>query len=113
MGRVAGKKLFSIMALCAMVGLLLLPIAVSLPSLAMGADAPDAVKKEGEAKVEKGEMSIIRRKGIVVGPLLRRPSMALRIIRGTTSRAVCCSGLQTSSTSTTEVSYSRFRSSAW
>ena len=39
MGRVAGKKLFSIMALCAMVGLLLLPIAVSLPSLAMGADA--------------------------------------------------------------------------
>ena len=31
MGRVAGKKIFSIMALCAMIGLLLLPIAVSLP----------------------------------------------------------------------------------
>ena len=30
MGRVAGKKLFSIMALCAMVGLLLLPIAVAI-----------------------------------------------------------------------------------
>ena len=28
MGRVAGKKLFSIMALCAMIGLLLLPIVV-------------------------------------------------------------------------------------
>jgi hypothetical protein len=43
MGRVAGKKLFSVMALCAMIGLLLLPIAVSLPSLAIGAGAPDAV----------------------------------------------------------------------
>jgi len=67
MGRVAGKKLFSIMALCAMVGLLLLPIAVSLPSLAIGADAPDAVKKEGEATVEKGRDVYYKTEGIVVG----------------------------------------------
>jgi hypothetical protein len=55
------------MALCAMVGLLLLPIAVSLPSLAMGADASDAVKKEGEAKVEKGRDVYYKTEGIVVG----------------------------------------------
>ena len=67
MGRVAGKKLFSIMALCTMVGLLLLPIAVSLPSLAIGADAPDAVQKEGEAKVEKGRDVYYKTEGIVVG----------------------------------------------
>src|SRR2546426_8862609 len=67
MGLVAGKKLFSIMALCAMIGLLLLPIAVSLPSLAIGADAPDAVKKEGEAKVEKGRDVYYKTEGIVVG----------------------------------------------
>ena len=67
MGRVAGKKLFSIMALCAMVGLLLLPIAVSLPSLAMGADAPDAVKKDGEAKVEKGRDVYYKTEGIAIG----------------------------------------------
>ncbi len=62
MGLVAGKKLFSIMALCAMIGLLLLPIAVSLPTLAMGADAPDAVKKDGEAKVE-GERRLLQDRG--------------------------------------------------
>jgi len=67
MGLVAGKKLFSIMALCAMVGLLLLPIAVSLPSLAIGADAPDTVQKEGEAKVEKGRDVYYKTEGIVVG----------------------------------------------
>jgi cytochrome d ubiquinol oxidase subunit I len=67
MGLVAGKKLFSIMALCAMIGLLLLPIAVSLPSLAIGADAPDAVQKEGEAKVEKGRDVYYKTEGIVVG----------------------------------------------
>ena len=67
MGRVAGKKLFSIMALCAMIGLLLLPIVVALPSLAIGADAPDAVKKEGEAKVEKGRDVYYKTEGIVVG----------------------------------------------
>ena len=67
MGRVAGKKLFSIIALCAMISLLLLPIAVSLPSLAIGADAPDAVKKEGEAKVEKGRDVYYKTEGIVVG----------------------------------------------
>jgi cytochrome d ubiquinol oxidase subunit I len=67
MGLVAGKKLFSIMALCTMVGLLLLPIAVSLPSLAIGADEPDAVQKEGEAKVEKGRDVYYKTEGIVVG----------------------------------------------
>src|SRR6266581_5267144 len=67
MGRVAGKKFFSIMALFAMVGLLLLPIAVSLPTLAIGADAPDAVKEEGEAKVEKGRDVYYKTEGIVVG----------------------------------------------
>ena len=113
MGRVVGKKLFSIMALCAMISLLLLPIAVSLPSLALGADAPDAVKKEGEAKVEKGRDVYYKTEGIVVGALPRRPSMALGIIRGTTSRAACCSGLRTSSTSITEASCSRFQFSAW
>ena len=73
MGRVAGKKLFSIMALCAMVGLLLLPIAVSLPSLAMGADAPDAVKKEGEAKVEKGVLVVGGTKETTIEPTLYLP----------------------------------------
>ncbi len=67
MGRVAGKKLFSVMALGAMIGLLLLPIAVSLPSLAIGADAPDAVKKEGAATVEKGRDVYYKTEGIVVG----------------------------------------------
>ena len=50
MGLVTRKKVFSIMALCAMVGLLLFPVVVSLPSLAIGADAADAAKKE-EAKL--------------------------------------------------------------
>ena len=113
MGRVAGKKLFSIMALCAMVGLLLLPIAVSLPSLAIGADAPDAVKKEGEAKVEKGRDVYYKTEGIVVGAPAPKTVDGPEIIRGTTSRAACCSGLRTSSTSITEVSCSRFRFSAW
>ena len=67
MGRVAGKKLFSIMALGAMIGLLLLPIAVSLPSLAIGADAPDAVKKEGEAKFEKGRDVYYKTEGLAIG----------------------------------------------
>ena len=52
MGQVTGKKVFSIMALCVMVSLLLLPVVVSIPSLVIGADAPDAAKKD-EAKVEK------------------------------------------------------------
>jgi len=68
MGRIAGKKLFSIMALCAMVGLLLLPVVVALPSLAIGADAPgDEVKKEGAAKVEKGRDVYYKTEGLVVG----------------------------------------------
>ncbi len=44
MGPVTRKKVFSIMALCAMVSLLLLPVVMSIPSLAIGADAPDAAK---------------------------------------------------------------------
>src|SRR5438045_9446015 len=67
MGPVAGKKLLSIMAICAMISLLLLPLAVSLPSLAIGADATDAVKKEGEAMVEKGRDVYYKTEGIVVG----------------------------------------------
>ncbi len=59
MGRVAGKKLFSIMALCAMVGLLLLPIAVSLPSLAIGADAPDAVQEGGGGEGREGARRLL------------------------------------------------------
>ena len=66
MGLVTRKKVFSIMALCAMVGLLLFPVLVSLPSLAIGADAPDAAKKE-DAKVEKGRDVYYKTEGIVVG----------------------------------------------
>ena len=48
------KKVFSIMALCVMVSLLLLPVVVSIPSPAAGEEpAADAAKKEGD-KVEKG-----------------------------------------------------------
>ena len=66
MALVTRKKVFSIMALCAMVGLLLFPVVVSLPSLAIGADAPDAAKKE-DAKVEKGRDVYYKTEGIVVG----------------------------------------------
>ena len=66
MGLVTRKKVFSIMALCAMVGLLLFPVVVSLPSLAIGADAPGTVKKE-DAKVEKGRDVYYKTEGIVVG----------------------------------------------
>ncbi|HJR75902.1 MAG TPA: cytochrome ubiquinol oxidase subunit I [Nitrospiraceae bacterium] len=75
MGHVTRKKLLSIMALGAMVGLLLMPILVSLPALASGggeapAGAPaDAAKKEGEAdkKVEKGRDVYYKIEGIVSG----------------------------------------------
>ncbi len=75
MGLVARKKLFSTMALCAMVGLLLLPIVVALPSLAAGEEAPadtagapaaEGEKKEGE-KVEKGRDVYYKTEGIVAG----------------------------------------------
>jgi cytochrome d ubiquinol oxidase subunit I len=75
MGHVTRKKLLSIMALGAMVGLLLMPILVSLPALASGAgEAPagapaDAAKKDGEAdkKVEKGRDVYYKIEGIVSG----------------------------------------------
>ena len=67
MGRVIGKRLFSIMALCAMVGLLLLPIVVAMPSLAIGEEAQaDGAKKEGD-KVEKGRDVYYKTEGVVVG----------------------------------------------
>ena len=68
MGLLARKKLFSTMALCAMVGLLLLPIVMSLPTLAAGEEAPaaDAAKKDGD-KVEKGRDVYYKTEGIVVG----------------------------------------------
>ena len=47
MGPVTGKKVFSIMALCAMVSLLLLPVVMSLPSPAAGEEAvADGAKKD-------------------------------------------------------------------
>ena len=69
MGPVTGKKLFSIMALCAMIGLLLLPILVAIPALAGdGASQRLRVKKEGgDAKVEKGKDVYYKTEGIVVG----------------------------------------------
>ncbi len=75
MGHVTRKKFLSIMALGAMVGLLLMPIVVSLPALASGggeapAGAPtDSAKKEGEAdkKVEKGRDVYYKIEGIVAG----------------------------------------------
>ena len=54
MGPVTGKKVFSIMALCAMVSLLLLPVVMSIPSPAAGEEAAaDGAKKDGD-KIEKG-----------------------------------------------------------
>ena len=68
MGLLTGKRVFSIMALCMMVGLLLLPIVVALPSPAIGEEAPagDAAKKDGD-KVEKGRDVYYKTEGIVVG----------------------------------------------
>jgi cytochrome bd ubiquinol oxidase subunit I len=69
MGLLAGKRVFSIMALCMMLGLLLLPIVMALPSPAIGEEAPvagDEVKKEGD-KVEKGRDVYYKTEGIVSG----------------------------------------------
>ena len=67
MGPVTGKKVFSIMALCAMITLLLLPVVVSIPSPAAGEEAAaDAAKKDGD-KVEKGRDVYYKTEGIVVG----------------------------------------------
>ncbi|GKS59117.1 hypothetical protein YTPLAS18_26440 [Nitrospira sp.] len=78
MGSVTRKKVLSIMALGAMVGLLLLPILSSLPALAggggpaAGGPPPEvaAAKKEGEkeeAKVQKGRDVYYKTEGIVSG----------------------------------------------
>jgi len=74
MGRQNGKKSWSIVALCAMIGFLLLPVAISLNALASGGgEAPPApaVKAEGEkkdeAKVEKGRDVYYKTEGIVSG----------------------------------------------
>jgi cytochrome bd ubiquinol oxidase subunit I len=67
MGLINCKKVFSVMALCAMVSLLLLPVVVSIPSPAAGEEAAaDAAKKEGD-KVEKGRDVYYKTEGIVVG----------------------------------------------
>jgi cytochrome bd-type quinol oxidase subunit 1 len=73
MGRHNRKKLWSIVALSAMVAFLLLPIAASLDALASGGgEAPPAptaaegAKKE-EAKVEKGRDVYYKTEGIVSG----------------------------------------------
>jgi hypothetical protein len=74
MGRQHSKKMWSIAALCAMIGFLLLPIATSLNALASGGgEAPPAApvaKAEGdkkEAKVEKGRDVYYKTEGIVSG----------------------------------------------
>ena len=68
MGLLVGKRIFSIVALCMMVGLLLLPVVVALPSLAIGEEthAGDAAKKDGD-KVEKGRDVYYKTEGIVSG----------------------------------------------
>jgi cytochrome bd-type quinol oxidase subunit 1 len=79
MGGITRNKSLSIMALIAMVGLLFLPVLVSLPALAGGgapeaaapppeaAKAPDAAGKEGGPKVEKGRDVYYKTEGIVSG----------------------------------------------
>jgi hypothetical protein len=70
MGSVTRTKLMSVMALCAMIGLLLLPVLVAIPALASDSGSPAAeVKKEGgDAKVEKGKDVYYKTEGIVSGP---------------------------------------------
>jgi len=81
MGGLTRKKLMSIMALGAMIGLLLLPIVMSLPALAGGGGAPaaggpppDVAKpadaaagKDAAPKVEKGRDVYYKTEGIVSG----------------------------------------------
>ena len=74
MGSVTRTKLMSVMALCAMIGLLLMPILVAIPALASDGGAPAAgAKAEGgdakvEKKVEKGKDVYYKTEGIVSGP---------------------------------------------
>jgi len=78
MGSLTKKKTLAIMALSAMIGLLLLPIVVSVPALASGGGAPaggpppDVVKKEGgegdkDKKIEKARDVYYKTEGIVSG----------------------------------------------
>jgi cytochrome bd-type quinol oxidase subunit 1 len=74
MGRQNGKKIWSVVALGAMMAILLLPVATSLNALASGGgEAPPApaAKAEGakkdEAKVEKGRDVYYKTEGIVSG----------------------------------------------
>jgi len=74
MGRQNGKKIWSIVALSAMIAILLLPVVTSLNALASGGgEAPPApaVKADGdkkdEAKVEKGRDVYYKTEGIVAG----------------------------------------------
>lgn len=78
MGSLTRKKTLAIMALSAMIGLLLLPIVVSVPALASGGGAPaggpppDVVKKEGgegdkDKKIEKARDVFYKTEGIVSG----------------------------------------------
>ena len=76
MGSVTRRKTLSLIALSAMIGLLLLPIIVSIPALASGGGEtaggppPDAVKKDGaepEKKIEKSRDVYYKTEGIVTG----------------------------------------------
>src|SRR2546422_3897621 len=77
MGRLTRNKMLSILALGGMIGLLLLPIVVSMPALAGGGEtpaaggpAPDVAKKADTpeaAKVEKARDVYYKTEGIVTG----------------------------------------------
>ncbi|MFM7840772.1 MAG: hypothetical protein ACKO9T_02745, partial [Nitrospira sp.] len=75
MGRHNRKKMLSIVALCAMIGFLLLPVVTSLNALASGGgEAPPAPaakaesEKKDQAKVEKGRDVYYKTEGVVSGP---------------------------------------------
>ena len=100
MGSVVRKKILSIMALGAVVGLLLLPIISSIPALAggggpaAGGPPPEiAAKKDGdkkeEAKVEKGRDVYYKVEGIVSGPpALGYPLLMCSMIRSAKAELV-------------------------
>lgn len=115
MGSVTRTKLMSVMALCAMIGLLLLPILVAIPALAGdgGAPAADAKKEGGGAKIEKGKDVYYKTEGIVSGPLPQRRRTVRRTTRDTILRVACCCGSPTSSICIMVASCWLCRSSAW
>lgn len=92
-------------------GLLLLPVVVAVPSLAI--EVEETVRairqRRMEIRSKRVGMSIIRQKeSCLVLPLLRR-RMVLRTIRDITLKVESCSGLRTSSTSTMAASCWPFR----